>query len=145
MKYVVVVVEGVESIFTFPRTVDHDRMHEAIEAIRFGSERNWSRKFREGEAIAAGFINEAGNCYGRSETLDLDSRGDADTALLRGVKATGDQQATDAAAYRFIRDDEYWQQNDRYWEAIRARGEALDKAIAGGIADAKARETEVRF
>jgi hypothetical protein len=81
MKYIVVVLEGVESIFTFPRSVDHDRMHEAIEAIRFGSERNWSRKFREGEAIAAGFV-DGGVCHGRSETLDLDSRGEADTKLF---------------------------------------------------------------
>lgn len=84
MKYIVAVVEGKESIFTFPRSVDHDRMAEAIEAIRFGSERNWSRKFREGEVIAAGFVTD-GVCHGRSETLGIESREAKDTALLRGT------------------------------------------------------------
>jgi hypothetical protein len=83
MKYIVAVVDGKESIFTFPRSVDHDRMAEAINAIRFGSEQNWSRKFRNGEVIAAGFV-DGGSCHGRSETLDLKSRGDVDTLLLRG-------------------------------------------------------------
>jgi hypothetical protein len=88
MKYIVAVVDGAESIFVFPRDVDHDRMKEAIECIRFGSERNWRRKFRDGEVISAGFV-EDGRCYGRSETLSLDSRGELDTALLRGVKTKG--------------------------------------------------------
>ena len=82
MKYIVVALEGKESIFTFPRNVDHDRMYEAIETIRFRSPHNWERKFRmEGEAISAGFVDN-GVCHGRSETLGLDSRGDKDTALL---------------------------------------------------------------
>jgi hypothetical protein len=67
---------------------EDDRMAEAIVAIRFGSERNWSRKFREGEVIDAGFIDN-GTCHGRSETLRLESRGEADTVLLRG---SGDSQ-----------------------------------------------------
>lgn len=37
------------------------------------------------------------------------------------------------ARYRFIRDDENWQQSDRYWEAISAGGEKLDKTIDDGI------------
>jgi hypothetical protein len=87
MKYVVVQLGEKESIFVFPREIDHDRMYEALEAIRFGNERNWERKIRmNGEAIAAGFIDN-GVCYGRSETLSLDSRGAADTALLAGAKA----------------------------------------------------------
>jgi hypothetical protein len=88
MKYIVAVVDGAESIFVFPRDVDHDRMKEAIECIRFGSERNWRRKFRDGEVISAGFVDD-GRCHGRSETLDLDSRKDLDTALLRGIKTKG--------------------------------------------------------
>lgn len=88
MKYIVAVVDGKESIFTFPRSVDHDRMAEAIEAIRFGSRQDWSRKFRNSEVIAAGFIDN-GHCTGKSETLNLKSRGMADTLLLRG---TGDSQ-----------------------------------------------------
>lgn len=85
MKYIVVQLEGKEQIFIFPKEVDHDRMYEAMEAIRFdvpGTFRgNWKRKLREGEAISAGFVGN-GLCYGRSETLGLDSRLDVDTALL---------------------------------------------------------------
>ncbi|HEX7906806.1 MAG TPA: hypothetical protein VF534_01755, partial [Paraburkholderia sp.] len=40
--------------------------------------------------------------------------------------------AVDAARYRFLRDDEYWQQSDRYWEAITAGGEKLDKTVDEG-------------
>lgn len=82
MKYIVVVLEGEESIFAFPRSVDHDRMFEALQAIRFGPERNWSRKIRcDGEAISAGFVDD-GICHGRSETLGLASRSEVDTALF---------------------------------------------------------------
>jgi hypothetical protein len=88
LKYIVAVVDGAESIFVFPRDVDHDRMKEAIECIRFGSERNWRRKFRDGEVISAGFVDD-GVCHGRSETLNLASRKDLDTALLRGIKTKG--------------------------------------------------------
>lgn len=81
MKYIVTVLEGKEVIFLFPRSVDHDRMKEALEAIRFGTSRDWCRKLRESEVISAGFVDR-GICHGYSETLDLKSRGDADTALL---------------------------------------------------------------
>jgi hypothetical protein len=83
MKYLVAVVEGKETIFVFPKTVDHDRMAEALQAIRFGSERNWRREIREGDVISAGFVDAGFNCHGRSETLDLDSRGEKDTTLLQ--------------------------------------------------------------
>ncbi len=82
-KYIVFELEGVESIFTFPKTVDHDRMAEAVEAIRFGSSRNWTRAYREGEIISAGFVDN-NKCHGGSETLDLKSRGEIDTKLLLG-------------------------------------------------------------
>lgn len=85
MKYIVIQLGEKESIFVFPRDVDHDRMFEACEAIRFGSDRNWVREIRKnGEAIAAGFV-DGGVCHGRSETLGLASRGDVDTALLKGA------------------------------------------------------------
>ncbi|MFL9904664.1 hypothetical protein PQR71_42165 [Paraburkholderia fungorum] len=84
MKYIVVQLGEKESIFTFPRSINHDMMYECLENLRFGNERNWVREIRKnGEAIAAGFIDN-GRCYGRSETLGLESRGEADTALLRG-------------------------------------------------------------
>lgn len=81
MKYLVTVLEGQEVIFVFPRSVDHDRMKEALEAIRFGTSRDWRRKLRESEVISAGFVSY-GKCHGESETLGLKSRGVADTALL---------------------------------------------------------------
>lgn len=81
MKYIVMALADKEEIFVFPRTVDHDRMAEACEAIRFGDDHNWKRKYREGECIAAGFI-DGGICHGRSETLGLTSRGEKDTQLL---------------------------------------------------------------
>ena len=83
-KYIVMMLDGKESIFIFPAFVAHDRMFEALECIRFGSERNWERKFRQGEAVSAGFV-EGGKCSGQSETLDLESRPEQDTLLLKGV------------------------------------------------------------
>jgi len=82
MKYIVMALNGAEEIFVFPRTVDHDRMAEACDAIRFGGDRNWERKYlRDGECIAAGFVDN-GVCHGRSESLNVDSRPGLDTSLL---------------------------------------------------------------
>jgi hypothetical protein len=39
----------------------------------------------------------------------------------------------EADRYRFIRNDEYWQQSDRYWEALTAGGEKLDNTVDDGI------------
>ncbi|HDR9163642.1 TPA: hypothetical protein QDB28_004046 [Burkholderia vietnamiensis] len=38
-----------------------------------------------------------------------------------------------AARYLFLRDDDYWRQSDRYWEAISAGGEQLDRVVDEGI------------
>ena len=84
MKYIVMSVKGVESIFTFPSTIDHDRMHEAITMIRFGHGHHWDRELRGDFPISAGFVQD-GRCFGHSETLSLKSRGQADTVLLKGV------------------------------------------------------------
>lgn len=84
MKYIVFNLNDKEMIFVFPRDVDHIRMVEACEAIRWGGEHNWRRGLRDGELISAGFVTN-GKCHGRSETLDLASRGDADTALLAAM------------------------------------------------------------
>lgn len=81
MKYIVMALADQEEIFVFPRTIDHDRMKEACETIRFGDERNWNRKYRQGECVSAGFIDN-GVCHGRSETLGLSSRGVVDTKLF---------------------------------------------------------------
>lgn len=42
--------------------------------------------------------------------------------------------SADADRYRFLRDDNDWHQNDRYWEAISAGGEKLDKTIDAALA-----------
>lgn len=87
MKYIVANLDGADTIFVFSRAIDHDRMAEAIEQIRFGSDRNWERKLfkgvAEGKIVSAGFVSPNGECHGRSETLSLDSRGAPDTALLQ--------------------------------------------------------------
>lgn len=82
MKYIVTHLNDKEVIFTFPRSVDHDRMWEALAAIRFGDHSRWERKLRDGKLISAGFIDH-GVCHGRSETLNIGSRGTPDTALLK--------------------------------------------------------------
>jgi hypothetical protein len=86
MKYIVMSLGGEEQIFVFPRMVDHDRMFEACERIRFGH-RDWNRLYKQqGECVAAGFIDN-GECHGRSETLGIESRGSKDTALLGNTNA----------------------------------------------------------
>lgn len=83
MKYVVVEVdvdgEASEQLFTFPKTIDHDRFAEVLSYIKTGSDRNWNREFRK--PVSAGFT-DGHTCYGKSESLDLSSRKDIDTALL---------------------------------------------------------------
>lgn len=85
-KYIVAVIDEKEEIFTFPKNVDHNRMAEALEAIRFDTGfRDWERKIRarDGDIVAAGFIDAAGRCHGRSETLNLDSRPEKDSSLYQ--------------------------------------------------------------
>lgn len=80
-KYVVVNIDGKDAIVTFPKSIDHDRLYEALRTIRFGHGRDWCCKLRSGPAVSAGFVTN-GICHGRSETLNLDTRGAVDTALL---------------------------------------------------------------
>jgi hypothetical protein len=86
MKYIVVLIEGKEAIFVFPKCIDHDRFHESLAAIRFGPERDWRRHVLgcPSELVSAGFV-DGGRCHGRSETLRKESRGAVDTALLGGA------------------------------------------------------------
>lgn len=80
-KYIVVELKGIEEIFTFPKSVNHDRFWEAVGAIRMGSDSNWKREYRSAVLVSAGFVHD-GHCCGRSESLSLESRGEVDTALL---------------------------------------------------------------
>lgn len=81
MKYVCMEEEnGTEEIFTFPKIINHDVMAEALGRLKNQTWGNWQRVFRY--PVSAGFIDCAGNCYGESETLGLQSRGDEDTKIL---------------------------------------------------------------
>jgi hypothetical protein len=41
----------------------------------------------------------------------------------------------DAARYRFLRDNENWPQCDRYWEALSAGGDNLDRVIDDALSE----------
>lgn len=71
--------EGKQEIFPFSRTIDHDCMARQIEQIRTSMFGNFDYIIRR--PISAGFI-KGRKCYGRSETLNLDSRPE-DSDLLR--------------------------------------------------------------
>lgn len=83
MKYVVTKDEsGKEEIFIFPKHLNHDEFAKVLGIIKTfvdGNHRNWVRQDRE--PIAAGFTNGR-HCSGRSETLNLDSRGRLDEILI---------------------------------------------------------------
>jgi hypothetical protein len=80
MKYIVTEREdGSEEIFIFSETIHHDCMAEAASRIKNQSYGQWRRVRRE--PIAAGFTDGV-SCWGRSETLNLDSRRDRDAQLI---------------------------------------------------------------
>jgi hypothetical protein len=88
MKYIVterLTGDHEEEIFIFPNSVDHDCMAEMLGRIKNQSWGNWERVPRV--PISAGFVDPFGTCFGRSETLDLDSR-EADTELLEKTYRT---------------------------------------------------------
>jgi len=85
MKYVVVDSDECgEQLFVFPKSIDHDRFNEVLSDIRHGGDRNWERIYRE--PVSAGFT-DGKTCYGRSETLGLDSRPQDTALLLNGGKS----------------------------------------------------------
>ncbi len=67
--------DGVEEVFTFPRTVNHDAMADAVRFINNPHNRVKRRP------ISAGLVGEDNVCYGKSVSLDLESRAE-DTDLL---------------------------------------------------------------
>lgn len=80
-KYIVIRSEdGEELIFTFMDTIAHFEMFAAVKTIKQGIV-NWVRPYFDSECVGAGFVQD-GRCYGRSESLDIDSRGNVDTKLL---------------------------------------------------------------
>lgn len=81
MKYIVTrTEEGREDIFVFPSEIHHDAMAEMIGRIKNQTHGNWKRIQRT--PVSAGFVGPNFTCYGRSETLNLDSR-PQDTELMR--------------------------------------------------------------
>jgi hypothetical protein len=80
MKYIVTERDGIEEMFVFPDTINHDCMAEVLGRIKNTTHVTWKRVPRR--PISAGFITVDGECYGRSETLNLDSRGLPDTVLF---------------------------------------------------------------
>lgn len=80
MKYICTTSKHGEEIFTFPHTINHDAMAEALEGIKNQTHGNWDLIYRE--PISAGFVDFKNNCFGESETLGIKSRGAEDTLLL---------------------------------------------------------------
>lgn len=82
MKYVVTEDEhGIVELYMFPRHINHDWFVECLGALRKGTPQNWDRLYHK--PISAGFISSDMKCSGRSESLDLTSRPELDTLLLR--------------------------------------------------------------
>lgn len=83
MKYVVTEDEnGKQELFMFPKHINHDDFADCLRGIKTyinGNHREWERMYRK--PIAAGFT-DGKKCTGRSETLDLDSRGRLDEMLI---------------------------------------------------------------
>jgi hypothetical protein len=71
MKYVVFKSNRGEQIIPFPEIIQHSVMADDVHRS----------SFRSMTAISGGFI-ENGKCVGKSESLRMESRGDADTALM---------------------------------------------------------------
>ena len=83
MKYIVTKDEdGHLELFMFPKNLNHDEFAASVNSIktfRNGNHRDWVRMRRE--PIAAGFT-DGKHCTGRSESLNLDSRGRLDEMLI---------------------------------------------------------------
>lgn len=81
MKYVVVdSFECGEQLFIFPKSVNHDQFAEVLSYIKEGTDRNWERIYRK---VVSGGFTDGKTCYGRSESLNVNSRPE-DTKLLNG-------------------------------------------------------------
>lgn len=74
MKFVTFNGYNGEQIIVFPRKIQHLQFAESIERLSYGTMR----------PISGGFVKD-GECVGESVSLGLESRGDADTALLSSL------------------------------------------------------------
>lgn len=80
MKYVVLTSKLGEQMVVFPKTFNHSDMADVLNHVRHTHGLNWMRVQKT--PVSAGFTDGM-NCYGRSESLNLDARIPADTALLK--------------------------------------------------------------
>lgn len=93
MKYVVTRNEAdLEEIFLFLPTINHDAMAEALSGIKNSTRGNWYRVHRQ--AVSAGFVDRAGACYGRSESLGLSARPEDTRLLARFMGETSQARIT---------------------------------------------------
>ena len=82
MKYIVTLDESdKEEMFIFPMSVNHDVFAGCVERMKNQSHGSWVRVTRD--VISAGFTDGV-TCWGRSETLNMHSRPNEDTLLLKG-------------------------------------------------------------
>lgn len=72
--------DDTQEIIVFPKTIDHDCMAEACARIKNTNFGSWERIPRI--PVSAGFVT-GGQCHGRSITLNLPSREEVDTEILR--------------------------------------------------------------
>ena len=81
MKYITTETdEGTREVFVFPNTINHDAYAESMYRLRNQTHGDWRRIERT--PVSAGFINSDGECYGRSESLNLESH-EGDTEIFR--------------------------------------------------------------
>lgn len=72
---------GKQTIVLFDRHINHVDMADAVTRVRLYDERNeW---YRGVYPVSAGFVHPDLTCYGRSESLQLNSRPEEDTKLLK--------------------------------------------------------------
>ena len=83
MKYICTINEnGYFHIFTFPNCIDHDLMYKSLIEIQTRVSM-FKTTIINIELISAGFVNSKMECYGKSITLNLESREYEDTELLK--------------------------------------------------------------
>ena len=75
-KYFIINYQGTELMFTFPHVIAHKDMLHSVRTMMVGHGRNWSRPYRDATLVSAGFMTNEAHCYGRSQSLNIESRPD---------------------------------------------------------------------
>lgn len=98
-KYIVIRTGTNELLFTFPSRISHSAMFAMVKHLRHGIKSSWVTPYGKSEAVAAGYIGKAGNCYGESESLKLKARPEIDTALFKNehVRSTVEKKPAQPA------------------------------------------------